>query len=226
MSIITVASTKGGVGKSTLTFNLATFLLNNGKKVAILDADAQGTLTKCSKVREYMMEQGDELKPLFVAGVSSEALFEIANDKKQQGYIVFVDSPGTDDMNMRSSLLRSDMILTPCSTSAVELWEVETLMAKLKKLRSIQGRKIPLMILFNRLSSRYAASSVQEATQFFDQNDIYPDYILKNIVSERVSFKNALKFGKGVVEYTPKDEKAIQEIENCSNEILNIISNI
>ena len=117
MCIITVSSTKGGVGKSTLSFNIATFLLSQGKKIAILDADTQGTLSKCSKVREYMIDQGVDLKSLFVAGVSSEALFEIANDKKQQGYIVLIDSPGADDINMRSALLRSDIILTPCSTS-------------------------------------------------------------------------------------------------------------
>ena len=39
MTIITIASTKGGVGKSTFILNLATVMLNKGRKVAILDAD-------------------------------------------------------------------------------------------------------------------------------------------------------------------------------------------
>lgn len=112
MYIITIASTKGGVGKSTLVLNLATTLLNQGKKVAVLDADSQGTLGKWSKVREYMIDSGDKIPSLFVAGVRGEALLEIANDKKQQGYIVLIDSPGVDDSNMRSSLLRSDAIVT------------------------------------------------------------------------------------------------------------------
>ena len=41
MYIITIASTKGGVGKSTLVLNLATTLLNQGKKVAVLAGKVQ-----------------------------------------------------------------------------------------------------------------------------------------------------------------------------------------
>ena len=85
MYIITVASTKGGVGKSTVVLNLATVLLNQGKKVAVLDADSQGTVSKWAKVRDYMIDSGEKIPKLFVAGVRGEALLEIANDKKQQG---------------------------------------------------------------------------------------------------------------------------------------------
>ena len=42
--IITVAHTKGGVGKSTLAWNLAHSLLEKGEKVTIIDLDFQQTL--------------------------------------------------------------------------------------------------------------------------------------------------------------------------------------
>lgn len=220
MYIITVASTKGGVGKSTLVLNLATSLLNQGRKVVVLDADSQGTLSKWSKVREYMKDSGENIHSLFVAGVRGEALLEIANDKKQQGYVVLIDSPGVDDSNMRSSLLRSDAVITICPPSAVDLWEVESLMAILKKLRSIQTRKIPLLLLFNKVPSRHPQLAIQDAKEFFDQNNINPDFILESYIKERVIFKHSIKSGKGVVEYSPLDEKAVQEINECSTEIM------
>lgn len=223
MYIITIASTKGGVGKSTLVLNLATALLNQGKKVAILDADSQGTLGKWSKVREYMIDSGENISSLFVAGVRGEALLEIANDKKQQGYIVLIDSPGVDDSNMRSSLLRSDAIVTACSTSAVDLWEVESLMLVLKKLQTLQGRKIPLLLLFNKVPSRHAQIAIKEANEFFIQNNINPDHILQTSIKERVAFKHSIKSGRGVVEYSPIDEKAVAEIQEASKEIINLI---
>lgn len=223
MYIITVASTKGGVGKSTFVLNLATVLLNQGKKVAVLDADSQGTVSKWAKVRDYMIDSGEKIPKLFVAGVRGEALLEIANDKKQQGYFVLIDSPGVDDSNMRSSLLRSDIVVSTCPTSAIDLWEIESLINILKKLQTIQNRKIPLVLLFNKVPSIHSNLAVKEALDFFDQNNINPDYILKSIIKERVAFKHSIKSGRGVIECSPQDDKAINEIEEAANEIIAIL---
>ena len=128
MPVITIASTKGGVGKSTLAVNLSAQFAVQGHDVALLDADPQGSAFKWNTVRQAVIDEGVKLSPIFVASVQGQTLLDLSKEKADQGYYVFIDSAGVDNQSTRSALVRSDYVLMVAAPSTLDLWELGTLL--------------------------------------------------------------------------------------------------
>ena len=223
MPIITVASTKGGVGKSTVAANLATQLSKMQVPVALLDGDPQGSVTKWNNVREIMISQGENMPSIFVASAQGDSLLSLALDKSAQGYIVIIDSAGVDNTSTRSALLRTDYILTLSAHSALDLWEIDTLLKVVQNLERAQKRRIPTLLLFNKVSSNKHVKGVQEALDFLQESFITPSYIFESVMKDRIIYQHIFREGKGVVEYMPVNTEARQEIKNVTEELVEFI---
>lgn len=62
MKIITFTAIKGGVGKTTLTFNYASWLAKHDKKVLLIDLDHQCNLTTLFQTTQKIIQLLKSLK--------------------------------------------------------------------------------------------------------------------------------------------------------------------
>ena len=204
--IINIAHTKGGVGKSTLATNLAVEM-----NCPILDLDMQKSsyffneLRSLPKLTILDANNRDELK----------VLEPFAGNKKQH---IIVDSGGMDNDINRLSLVYADIILTPISTSQIELFGLENFRSILKELDAENKD----YIILNSINLR----SKQELEGF--KNILINEFnltVLPTMISNLKIFKDAFADGKSVVEKN-KLSPAAEQMQSLIKDIKQIIKSL
>ncbi|MDQ7067768.1 MAG: ParA family protein [Sulfurimonas sp.] len=112
--VITVAHTKGGVGKSTLAWHLAQSIVN--KKVTIIDLDFQQTLYFVNIISGEHM---NVLQPKTAAALIDILTTSLAD-------IFIIDIGGFDSDINRIAISHSDKVLIPVSDSLTEVLGFKT----------------------------------------------------------------------------------------------------
>lgn len=197
--IITVAHTKGGVGKSTLAWNLAHSLKATGKTVRIVDLDFQQTLYFINALNED--SQIEVLQP--------ETITELLNIfKNNKGYLI-VDVGGFDSDINRAAMEKANKIVIPVSSSVTEVIGFQTFKDILKDIDAVS-----INVVLNNIHP------LQK--DFKDIEDVIQNEnmkLLKTIVRSRKIYKDSLGFGKSV--FDTGNKQAIEEIEGLKDELIN-----
>ncbi len=109
--VITLATSKGGAGKSTIARNLASHWINIEMKVAIIDADPQGSLIN-------RHDSNGLLAKLVVVAEPEENVSNLIEEFREQYNYVIVDTGGFRNRTTVRALISTDLAIIPLKPSA------------------------------------------------------------------------------------------------------------
>ncbi|NGX44098.1 MAG: Chromosome-partitioning ATPase Soj [Candidatus Anoxychlamydiales bacterium] len=204
MPILVVGGIKGGSGKSTLASNLAVLRSRSGKRVLLVDADEQRSISDWAEHRESL-GVSTPWTTVNLLGASVRAqLLKMSKDYDD----VIVDTGGRDTTSQRSALTVAQFFLVPFQPRSLDVWTIGKVSALLNEIKSINP-KLKAFSVVNRGDSQ--GSDNEGAADILKESEELTH--LSCIIGQRKAFSNATAEGLGVIELKVKDKKAISEIE-------------
>lgn len=206
---IGITNLKGGVGKSTITQNLAVCLAHMGYKTVIVDTDTnQNSLS-------WYAARDEDLPNINVVGVTeSEALNKSIENLHKDYDIVLID--GTPNLSKMATriILASNILLVPIRPGAQDFRTMQEFINRYNEAKEFRN-EIPAFFILNEFSGQ---KKVHEGI-LKQIKATFEIPVLKTKINSRVAYTEVSVLGQGVYEYT--DIKAKQEIVSLTKEVLN-----
>lgn len=189
--IILTTHQKGGVGKSTLTYNLAQNISSRAR-IAVLDLDLQGSLSQLKDLVDSF-----DIIPF------NGPIAEIA---KLNYDFIFIDTPPYLSNQLSELIQIADLIIIPTKAGVLDLLAIKNTIELIEK----ENKSENSLVVFNMIKANTTLTldiliSLKE----------YNIPIAKTHISDLVAFTRSVLIG-GVL----KDKNAQKQLDNLTQEVL------
>ena len=204
MQRILVASSKGGCGKTTLATNLAVALARRGRRVWLIDADAQGSSAEWHRARGAqapaigLMHSAEHGQPSTTAGWTLRI-------PPQTEHLVIDTPAGLRPHQLAEFLRRCDCLLVPIVPSGIDTRASATFLGELANASPVRAGGVRVGLVANRVKARTLA-----ARALPDFTDAMP-FPLLGALRDTQAYVLAATAGRGVFDYAGPNIAPIQE---------------
>lgn len=213
--IVVLGNQKGGVGKSTLTINLAVAWQQEGLSVVVIEADP--TIHTSSRWAEDREAEGHSSIPVLrKAGQLKKTLLDLSHNYD----VVLVDSAGKDSPELRSALLAADVLLIPVPMSQTDVDAVVDMQRDVIDVASEYNPKLTSVVVLSRITTHPWSTEAEDARAFLGERI----EVLPTVIYDRKAYRKGLNEGLSVMELS--DSKASWEIKNLAQRVKEIAGGV
>jgi chromosome partitioning protein len=143
--IVTFASSKGGVGKSTTCAAVAAALALDGQRVLLIDLDQNRTLDRWARKAP--------IEGLTVTAIDPQRFGTFFREQEASGLYdhICIDLPGSREVTLFKALARSDLVVIPAQASEPDLREALVVVGDIRDVRETTNRPIPYRLLLTKV---------------------------------------------------------------------------
>jgi chromosome partitioning protein len=189
MNVITVASRKGGAGKTTLCAHLAAFAQSQGHRCQIIDGDPQGSLTLCNRLR------ADAAFPSATAERGIDRALAMAQVAGAEW--VFIDTSPTMWVVVQEAIRAATLVLIPARPGFLDLEAVR------ETVKTARERNKPYAVVLNACPVKRderEAPAVAQSRAYLDREGVP---VFAGQISHRAAFSLTLAAGASAGEAEP-----------------------
>jgi chromosome partitioning protein len=183
--IISFASSKGGVGKSTTCAAIGARLAQRGEQVLIIDLDQNRTLERWGRKAK--------IAGLTVKAIERDNFTQEFRDNVTAGAVdhILIDLAGAREATVLKAIARSDLVVIPAQASEPDLREALVVVSDIRDVAEEKGGPIPYRLLLTKMPSlrtRVTDFAYQELARLG-----LP--IFRTVMVERVAYKEMFLTG-------------------------------
>src|SRR6266853_1112129 len=145
-TVITIAQQKGGAGKTTLAAHLAIAWAGQGRNVALVDIDPQGSLTAWHALRAERL--GDGKTRLDFGAITGWRTAAEVERRARDHDIVVIDSPPHAETEAKLAIRAANLVVIPVQPSPMDVWATKP------TLDLAEQEKVPVLLVLNRVPPR------------------------------------------------------------------------